>query len=439
MCRRTRLLYTAPLLAALGLWTACPAGAQSVIFDFDTGVPALTTGRNIPLDQTSGGIVAHFSSPTGAVFSVQTDASTGWKMSQFSGHYLTANNIGGNVLDITFSQWVTGITLTFATADFQQVEIPSTIQATAYLDSTGTPAVGSASAHGSYASDTMPMGTLSFSSGGQLFNVVEIAIPYQPLAAAAFCIDNVTVATLASVAFSSASAASYASGALLAPASIASGFGESLASGTESAASQPPPLTLANTVVTVRDSGGVNRQAPLYYVGPTQINYVLPDGTAAGPVTLAVTSGGQLTAVGAASIASVAPGLFTANADGKGAPAAAAITVAPDQTQTVQAVARCGLAPGSCVTSPIDLGPSGFQVVLTLYGTGIRGRTALTAVTATVGGLDAQVQYAGAQSQFAGLDQVNVAVPRALAGRGEVDLALVVDGIAANTVRVNIK
>ena len=56
-----------------------------------------------------------------------------------------------------------------------------------------------------------------------------------------------------------------------------------------------------------------------------------------------------------------------------------------------------------------------------------------------IGGITAQVQYAGAQSQFAGLDQVNVAVPRALAGLGEVDLALTVDGKAANVVRVNIK
>jgi uncharacterized protein (TIGR03437 family) len=38
-----------------------------------------------------------------------------------------------------------------------------------------------------------------------------------------------------------------------------------------------------------------------------------------------------------------------------------------------------------------------------------------------------------------GLDQVNVAVPRTLIGRGEVDIVLAVDGKAANTVRVNIK
>lgn len=434
-----KLWVSTVLMAALGPWPASSAKAQTVTFDFDTGTPALTRGQSTPFDQTSGGITARFSSPSGPAFSIQSDASTGWKMSKFSGNYVYANNQNKNVLDIKFSQQLSSISLTFATADFQQVEVPTTLQLTAYLDSTGTPAVGSASAHGTYASDTMPMGTLSFSSGGQPFNLVEISIPYQPLGAAAFFVDNITVTAKTSGTLASVSAASYVSGAPLAPGSIVTGFGLGLASGAETAASQPPPTTLANTIVKVKDSAGVERQALLYYVGPTQINYIVPDGTAVGPAAVTVVSAGQVTATASVSIDLVAPGLFTANLDGKGAPAAFAVRVAPDLTQTIQAVARCGTAPGSCVTSPVDLGPSGAQVVFTLYGTGIRGRSSLTGVTAKIGGLDAQVQYAGAQSQFAGLDQVNVTVPRALSGQGEVDLALTVDGKAANTVRVNIQ
>jgi uncharacterized protein (TIGR03437 family) len=38
-----------------------------------------------------------------------------------------------------------------------------------------------------------------------------------------------------------------------------------------------------------------------------------------------------------------------------------------------------------------------------------------------------------------GLDQANVRLPRNLIGRGEVDVALVVDGKTANTVRIGIK
>jgi uncharacterized protein (TIGR03437 family) len=78
-------------------------------------------------------------------------------------------------------------------------------------------------------------------------------------------------------------------------------------------------------------------------------------------------------------------------------------------------------------------------VVLLLFGTGIRGYSALSAVSANIGGLDAPVLGAGAQGQFAGLDQVHVRLPRLLAGRGEVDIVLTVDGRTANTVKVNIK
>ena len=47
--------------------------------------------------------------------------------------------------------------------------------------------------------------------------------------------------------------------------------------------------------------------------------------------------------------------------------------------------------------------------------------------------------FAGAQGNLVGLDQLNLRLPRALAGRGEAEIALTVDGIAANVVRVSIK
>ncbi len=88
---------------------------------------------------------------------------------------------------------------------------------------------------------------------------------------------------------------------------------------------------------------------------------------------------------------------------------------------------------------PIDLGPSTDQVFLVLYGTGIRFRSSLTNVSATIGGLASEVLAAEAAPGFVGLDQVNVRLSRALIGRGEVDVTLSVDGRAANTVRVNIR
>jgi uncharacterized protein (TIGR03437 family) len=79
------------------------------------------------------------------------------------------------------------------------------------------------------------------------------------------------------------------------------------------------------------------------------------------------------------------------------------------------------------------------QVWLVLFGTGIRGRTALSNVMAAIGGVNALAGYAGAQGDFAGLDQVNLLVPRSLIGRGEVDVVLIVDGQTARSVKINLK
>ena len=91
------------------------------------------------------------------------------------------------------------------------------------------------------------------------------------------------------------------------------------------------------------------------------------------------------------------------------------------------------------VALPIDLGPATDTVYLILYGTGIRFRSALSAVTTSIGGTNAGVLYAGGDTGFVGLDQVNVLLPRSLAGRGEVDVVITADGKAANTVRIAIK
>jgi len=87
---------------------------------------------------------------------------------------------------------------------------------------------------------------------------------------------------------------------------------------------------------------------------------------------------------------------------------------------------------------PIDLGPAGEQVYLVLYGSGWRARTGLDNVSAKIGGVTAPVSFAAAQGSLVGLDQLNVLLPRALVGKGEVEIAVTVDGKAANTVTVNV-
>ena len=63
----------------------------------------------------------------------------------------------------------------------------------------------------------------------------------------------------------------------------------------------------------------------------------------------------------------------------------------------------------------------------------------MTASAATIGGEPAEVIFAGPQGSFVGLDQVNLRIPRTLAGRGEVEVQLRVDGKATNTVRIGIR
>lgn len=235
----------------------------------------------------------------------------------------------------------------------------------------------------------------------------------------------------------SVSAATFARGSL-APESITSAFGQNLAAGTEAATVIPLPTSLAGTTVKVKDSAGTERPAPLFFVSPGQINYLIPEGTRAGAATIAVTNRDQAAGTGTLQVETVAPGLFTANASGRGVAAAVALRIGGDGAQASQLVFRCGAAPGSCTGNPIDLGPPSDQVFLLLFGTGFRGRSSLSAVSATIGGDAAEVLAVSAQGDFVGLDQINLRVPRSLNGRGDVNVVLTVDGKPANTVTVSI-
>ncbi len=234
------------------------------------------------------------------------------------------------------------------------------------------------------------------------------------------------------------SAASF-SGTELAADSIVAGFGAELATETVSASGTPLPTSLAGTTVNVRDSAGMERIAPLFFVSPTQVNYLMPPGTAVGTATVTVTSGSGKVSVGASRIDTVAPGLFVANANGQGVAAAVALRVKADGSRSYEPIALFDAAQNKFITRPLDLGPSGEQVYLLLFGTGIRHRSSLTSVIATIGGAYADVSFAGAQPDFVGVDQVNVLVPRSLAGRGEVEVHLIVEGRGANNVRIRIK
>ncbi|MBS1791232.1 MAG: hypothetical protein JST85_26205 [Acidobacteria bacterium] len=235
------------------------------------------------------------------------------------------------------------------------------------------------------------------------------------------------------------SAASYNAEPVLATGSIVSAFGTALATDTIAASTRPLPGVLQGTRVLVRDSADTELLAPIFYVSPSQINYQIPTDAALGEATIMVVSGDGSSAFGKVQIVPVAPGLFAANSNGQGVPAAQLLRVKANGTQSYEPVAQFDAVQNRFIAVPIDLGAETDQIFLILYGTGIRGRSSLTATTVAVGGTDASVIFAGAQGDYVGLDQINVLLPRSLGGRGDVDVALTVDGQMANVVRIYIK
>ena len=179
------------LLVAASAWLATrSAHADTVTIDFDSGTPALATGQNVPFDQSSGGLTAHFSTTTpNSGFSVQNVNSTSLTLSEFSGNYLYPNSSYG-VLVIQFSQQLTNISLDFATAEQTPIENPTPVRLIAYTNSTATPPVGSMTLAGTYfGANTLPMGRLTFNSATP-FNIVTLNI--QPGGATGVLVDNIT-------------------------------------------------------------------------------------------------------------------------------------------------------------------------------------------------------------------------------------------------------
>ncbi len=83
--------------------------------------------------------------------------------------------------------------------------------------------------------------------------------------------------------------------------------------------------------------------------------------------------------------------------------------------------ATAGVEPVSPALFAVVPGPPGYLI---LYGTGIRNRTSLANVSASINGVAAQVIYAGPQSQYPGLDQVNVVIPSGVAATGSISITV---------------
>jgi uncharacterized protein (TIGR03437 family) len=220
--------------------------------------------------------------------------------------------------------------------------------------------------------------------------------------------------------------------------SVVAAFGNNLALREEIAETGSPTDTLGGIRVHVRDRSHTDDMlAPLLFVSPSQINYILPSSDPFAWIGIEHVNSGYLekgVAIPIGAIdAALRPLLFSV---GDGLAAATAISVSSGGGQAPVAVtSRSGSA---CVSVPIDL--SGPAVFLTLYGTGF-AYASESKCSAT--GQTLNVTYAGPQPQISGLDQVNILLPPTLSGVAEIQVSCQFrSGLtcySSNFVKVNIR
>lgn len=223
-------------------------------------------------------------------------------------------------------------------------------------------------------------------------------------------------------AIATVSSASYKLDAPVAPESIVATFGAGLSTSTATASTTPWPTTLGGLQVTVTDARGTARLAPLYYVSPTQLLYLIPAGTAPGAAQIAI--GAQRHTV---QVAATAPAIYSAAQNGKGVAAATFIRVTTRGERTEGLLFDANTK----ASVPIPVAP-GDQIYLLLYGTGLRGGPA----TATVGDIAVPVAGPVAQGQYQGLDQINLGPLPLRVGAGQREIVIRQGDALANLVTV---
>ena len=186
------------------------------------------------------------------------------------------------------------------------------------------------------------------------------------------------------------------------------------------AAAQPAErgLPLWLNLVTVRINGVL---APLYYVGPLQINAQVPFETPTGQVPIAVSIAGADVVTGTLSVQARAPGLFTVG------PGRAAVRNQDGSVNSTSNPAAVGTIVSAYLTGQGAVQPA------VQTGSVAPGKpfAQVDNVTATVGGQPAEVKFAGLSPGSVGLFQVNLRVPNVAAG--DEPLVITVAGNPSNS------
>jgi uncharacterized protein (TIGR03437 family) len=217
-----------------------------------------------------------------------------------------------------------------------------------------------------------------------------------------------------------------------APEALALALGEALAEGTEAAESQPLPTTLAGVTVEVMDGAGITRLAPLLLVSPTVIQFQMPAASAPGPGRVTIRPASGPASFADIRVDEVAPGLFAANGNGRGA--GLIYTYREDIQATTPAFVYDEVA-GQYLPAPIPAEALPGELYLLL--TGVRKALAPGALEVTLGGIPLPVAEAMAHPQAPGVDQIKVGpIPAMFAGSGEQPVILHAGGKRSNTVTV---
>jgi uncharacterized protein (TIGR03437 family) len=202
----------------------------------------------------------------------------------------------------------------------------------------------------------------------------------------------------------------------LAPGGIISIFGTRLASGEATASKLPLERELNGVSVRVG-----TLTAPLYYVGPNQINAQLPfEAAAADTVSIAVVTQGRITSPCAYAVAPAQPGIFRAGAN-------AAVLDGQSRLVTPVNPARIG-----DVLQIFATGLGATDVAVQTGAPAPAFSTVRLPITATIGGAQATVVYQGLAPGFVGLYQVNVVVPENVTPGSAVPLVLRQNGLVSN-------
>ena len=180
-------------------------------------------------------------------------------------------------------------------------------------------------------------------------------------------------------------------------------FGEHLGPAQTPALSFPLPSTLGGVSLSVTQNGAVTQAFPIF-LSASQINAIMPSTVTPGLATLRLTNQGVRSNAITIQIANSSPGVFAISSGGFGPGVVQNFVSAANQPVNSLIVPA---APGQVVTIwGTGLGPVAFPDNVAPTAGNVS-----TAVTVTIGGQPAKVDYSGRTPCCAGVDQIVVTIP----------------------------